>query len=232
MTDAAPTLPPNWRTVVAPTGDRPGLYRSAAPPLGTPDELAATPRALTWLDLRTPGEHTRDRGTVPDGWTRASVDLHPRAQVDRADGTLLADIRDGRATFGDLYREILRDHPDQVAEAVRTLAATEGDVVVACMVGRDRTGVLVALVREVLGHDRSDTVADYLATTAEVPRFLSRIEGGPALTLDLTCHAADLEAALAVVDEAGGAAAWLRSHGVTDAELAALRDRWGRQGTR
>jgi hypothetical protein len=221
------TLPPNWRTVVEATGTRPGLHRSAAPLLGTPDELAAAPAELTWLDLRTPGEHARDQGTLPPGWTRVSVDLHPRAQVDAGAGSLLADIRDGRATFGDLYREILREHPEQVAEAVRVLARTEGDILVACMVGRDRTGVLVAVVREVLGHPRSEVVADYLATTAEVPRFLERMTGGAALTLDLTCHAADVEAALAELDEAGGAAAWLVAHGVPEADLATLRERWG-----
>lgn len=222
------TLPPNWRTVVEPTDARPGLYRSAAPPLATADELAGTPERVTWVDLRTPGEFARDGWDLPAGWTRTSVDLHPRAQVDvRTAGSLLAEIRDGRKTFGDLYREILAEHPDRIAEAFSTLAGTEGDVVVACMVGRDRTGVVVALLREVLGHPREDVVTDYLATTAEVPHMLSRISGGPALDLDLTCHAADLEAALVVVDAAGGAAAWLRAASVPEADLATLRARWG-----
>ena len=228
--DGTVSTPPNWRTVVEPTPVRPGVYRSAAPFLGEPAEIAACPAELTWLDLRSAAEADRDGWRAPTGWHRASVDLDPRAQVDKgAANAVLRDIREGRTTFGDLYRRILADHPDRVVGAFRALAASDGPVLVACLAGRDRTGVVVALLRELLGHPREEVVADYLATTDDLPRFLARLTErlGDGVDIDLTCHRADVEAALAVVDAAGGARAWLLAAGVPEEDLATIQARWG-----
>ena len=44
-----------------------------------------------------------------------------------------------------------------------------------CTAGKDRTGVLVALLLDLLGVEREQVVADYTQTTANMPGILDRI---------------------------------------------------------
>src|SRR5690606_36957312 len=62
------------------------------------------------------------------------------------------------------YRGYLRDRPDSVLAAMRVLAHGEGAAIVHCAAGKDRTGVLTALVLEAAGVTREAIIADYVAT--------------------------------------------------------------------
>ena len=62
------------------------------------------------------------------------------------------------------YLAYLRHRPDSVVEAVRTMAAPGGAVLVHCAAGKDRTGVVVALALAAAGVSRGAVVADYVAT--------------------------------------------------------------------
>jgi protein tyrosine/serine phosphatase len=78
----------------------------------------------------------------------------------------------------DLTRESFRNHQlryyrrapflprlnDLYTRAFETLAATDGPAIVHCAAGKDRTGVLVALIHTLAGVRQEDIVADYLLT--------------------------------------------------------------------
>jgi protein tyrosine/serine phosphatase len=101
-----------------------------------------------------------------------------------------------------------------------------------CAAGKDRTGVLVALVLDVVGVERAEVVADYALSAENVEAMFRRwtTAAGEEMPADLTPHkprAAVMEAVLAHLDaEHGGAAGWLRANGLTDDDLTRLRARF------
>ena len=83
------------------------------------------------------------------------------------------------------YLAYLKHRPDSVVEAVRTMAAPGGAVVVHCAAGKDRTGVVVALALAAAGVCREAIVADYVATGDRLELVLAPaarqpdVRGGP-----------------------------------------------------
>jgi protein-tyrosine phosphatase len=66
----------------------------------------------------------------------------------------------------DIYRIILDDRQDQVRTVLSTFAAPEGlPGVVHCTAGKDRTGVIVALILGLCGVPHDTIVADYALTS-------------------------------------------------------------------
>ena len=73
------------------------------------------------------------------------------------------------------YLGYLEDRPDQVVAAVRTIASSEGPVLVHCAAGKDRTGVVVALALSAVGVRPEAIVADYAATGERTGPLLDRL---------------------------------------------------------
>lgn len=132
----------------------------------------------------------------------------------------------------DLYAQMLHEGSDKIVEAVRIIAAGE-PTLVHCTVGKDRTGVTVALALSAVGAEREAVVADYALTETQLPVARTR------RVLDyLRTHHPDsthLEALVSkspapvmrtllerVEAEFGSAAGYLRAHGMTRGELADL----------
>jgi protein-tyrosine phosphatase len=119
--------------------------------------------------------------------------------------------------------------PSLVA-AVRLLADPAAlPLVFHCAAGKDRTGVLSALVLSCLGVGRDVIVDDYVQTAAGLELILERLRG-PASGYDLqgdprvTIEAATMERFLDGLERRyGDATGWARSAGVDDATLDALR---------
>ena len=124
-------------------------------------------------------------------------------------------------------------------EALASLARLLGEdasypVLLHCTAGKDRTGVAVALVLGVLGVPDEDVAADYARSAEAVedletvlrhlPRYAERVARVPqeALTSREESMRAFLEG---VRTRHGGAAAYLRAVGVSDADLDAMRER-------
>lgn len=143
-------------------------------------------------------------------------------------------------TLGELYVSMLSAGAGTFAELARLVAASVDDsptaVLVHCTAGKDRTGVGVALVLEAVGAERAAVVADYASSQANLAgpwadRMRAMIAGmGVPLTPTIDAlvtgtPAEAIEYALAWVDEQGGAADYLRSGGLTEHELTALRAR-------
>lgn len=143
-------------------------------------------------------------------------------------------------SLGDLYVSMLESGAGSFAEFARLVAASTDDeptaVVVHCTAGKDRTGVAVALVLDAVGAERSAIVDDYAASAGHLAgpwadRMRAMVSGmGVPLTPQIDelltgTPAEAIETALAWLDQQGGSAAYLRSGGLTDDELTALRER-------
>lgn len=135
-------------------------------------------------------------------------------------------------SLDDLYLHLLEESGERLADAIRIIAAGERTLV-HCTVGKDRTGVTVALALSAVGADREAVIADYALTESQLPAQRSqRIadylrtqhpEAVHAVALATQSPAPVMRRLLEQVDERwGSAAGYLRAQGVTDAELAAL----------
>lgn len=137
-------------------------------------------------------------------------------------------------TLPGIYRGILDGAAAQLGQIVATLAAPDGlPGLVHCQVGKDRTGLVVALVLGAVGVPAETIIADYALSEAQLAgefsaRFEQRLlaDGIPwepyrALLLSPPDFMRDV---LDYLDaEHGGPVGYLRANGVRDDQLALLR---------
>jgi protein tyrosine/serine phosphatase len=206
------------------------LYRSdSLHRIDETDRAAFTALGIrTVIDLRRPEEVARD-GRVPayDGLTYRHI--HPEhrdwAKVPHDPAQSLARY------LADRYADLAQTGTAGLAEAVGLIAdSANAPVVVHCVAGKDRTGIVCALTLAVLGVADDDIAADYALSAEASARFsawvatttLAAEEPPPpflaspaeAMTLFLT----ELRAGYGSVE------GYLRHAGVTDAQLDAIRD--------
>ncbi|PRX69424.1 tyrosine phosphatase family protein [Nonomuraea fuscirosea] len=192
----------------------------------TPDRLtpagwaaAAAHGVRTIVDLRTPGEHRAAPGHRPPGMTIVSVPLHRHDDpaVTRYGGTplYLGPFLDRRA--------------DQCVLALRAVARAEpGGVLIHCVAGRDRTGLIALLLLALAGVGPADILADYACSAARLGPLYALL-GEPDDDLRVRARLAEagttteevVSALLARLD----VEARLTAAGLTAAELTTLRDR-------
>lgn len=137
----------------------------------------------------------------------------------------------GVATLRELYLFVLRDVPDRLAQIVDLVAAADGPLLIHCAAGKDRTGVSVALLLQLLGVDRETVTADYLATREHEPEIRRRLEivrSGPSMVPDAFLQT-PVEAISAVLDtwesHPYGVEGWARDAGVSSSTIDGLRER-------
>lgn len=132
-----------------------------------------------------------------------------------------------------MYRHLVDESAERLVEAVRVIAAGE-PTLVHCTVGKDRTGVTVALALSAVGADRDAVVADYALTASQLSEQRNRKvvqylranlpDARNAIQLATESPAPVMAALLEEIDERyGSAAEYLRGSGLTGAELDALR---------
>ncbi|WP_433044930.1 tyrosine-protein phosphatase [Dactylosporangium sp. CS-033363] len=131
------------------------------------------------------------------------VRLLPLVDPDDDPARDLADL----APLAEVYRASVIGNGGRVAAVVAAVAdAPPGAVLVHCAAGKDRTGIVVAVLLRLAGVPDEHIAADY------------------AFSGD--CEAPTILAALARVDEVfGGVEPYLRANGVTGEQLGAVRDR-------
>jgi protein-tyrosine phosphatase len=130
------------------------------------------------------------------------------------------------------YLGYLEDRPDQVVGALRSIAHAGGAAVVHCAAGKDRTGVVVALALTVAGVPAEAVVADYAASGERTEAIMARLRRSRLYSRDVNSKPADLQRPRAETMAAfleqmdaryGGVASWLTDHGLSAADLDALR---------
>lgn len=108
-------------------------------------------------------------------------------------------------------------------------ALTRGPAIVHCAFGKDRTGVVVALVLGLVGVTEEAIVADYMASSENVPSFIERARRipryAPFADLDVwRCDERMIRFYLLALDERyGGALGWARCKGITEETVDRLR---------
>lgn len=133
----------------------------------------------------------------------------------------------------DLYVHLLEESGERLVAAIRIIAVGE-PTLVHCTVGKDRTGVTVALALAAVDADREEIIADYALTESQLPVERSRRiaayiraqhpEAVHAVALATESPAIVMRALLERVDDRwGSAAGYLRANGMSDEELAALK---------
>ena len=146
-----------------------GLYR-----LTNEDVAALRPLALqTVIDLRTPDELS-ESGTFP--LDQHPVDFHHLSIIDHT-----WDLDEAHQFSGDQsaflqskYHLMLQQGGQRVGQALRILSAQESSpVVFHCAAGKDRTGVLAALLLSSLGVDDAQICADYGLTQDAMRRSIA-----------------------------------------------------------
>lgn len=202
------------------------LFRGAAPGDATPTgakQIAAL-GLRTIVDLREPAELDQLPSPEVDGW----VTTHNPIYRDRVDVNGVRDL----AT---LYSKILRECTDSVVSAVTALAQPDAlPALVHCSLGKDRTGVVIAVVLSALGVP-DDVVAEDFRRTDDAfseeeraHRFQRAVEIGFSQQQVATLFGSPPEVMRGLLDEVreefGSTARYLLAHGVSAEDLAALRN--------
>lgn len=148
-------------------------------------------------------------------------------------GTDLGTDDDRRGAAG-VYLRYLDDRADSVLATLRLIAATDGATIVHCAAGKDRTGVVVAITLAEVGVLPAAIVDDYAASAERIEAIFARLRSSRTYAEDLAGQSVDkhrpraatMHRLLEGIDARyGGVPAWLRTHGWTDADAAALRAR-------
>lgn len=140
---------------------------------------------------------------------------------------------DAATSLADYYRLVLDHYRPGIAAVVAAIAdAPSGGVLVSCHAGKDRTGLVVALVLALAGVPYSTIAADYaLSDTYLQPLYAEWLANEPdpdrraRLAAELTSSPDTMLAALAYLDTQGGVQAYLLDAGVLAEQVDRLRSR-------
>lgn len=111
------------------------------------------------IDLRDDREVRHAPSRVPDGVEVLRLPLF----FGSVDSFFVAGL-----TLGELYAHIVDESAERVTQVVRAIVETQ-PVLVHCTVGKDRTGVTVALTLAAAGVDEDAIIADYARTETLLP---------------------------------------------------------------
>ncbi|GAA1875487.1 tyrosine-protein phosphatase [Asanoa iriomotensis] len=200
------------------------VFRSDSVHRVLPAELPAL-GVRTVIDLRRPHELERD-GRVADfpGLSYRHIHPeHPEWEVADAGG-------EPTRFIADRYRELAELGTAGIATALKVIAdPVAAPLVVHCVAGKDRTGVVCALTLSLLGVSDEDVAADYALSTAASERFSAWLrESLPALEVPplpfMVSPAAAMLLFLAELRERHGSVeGYAKFAGLTTEDLSALR---------
>ncbi|MDP3952510.1 tyrosine-protein phosphatase [Microbacterium sp.] len=193
--------------------------------------VAATPAAVAELERRV--SHIVD---LRDDQEVASA---PSATTEIATTHLplflgsVASFFEDDMSLDEMYLQLLAESGERLVDAIRIIARGE-PTLVHCTVGKDRTGVTIALALSAVGADREAIITDYALTASMLPpernrRIIAFLEvqhpeAKHAVALATQSPADVMRRLLDEVDARwGSAAGYLEANGMTDAELEALR---------
>lgn len=214
------------------TADGRDIRRAAAVRSDDLERLTADAWSALWaygirtiIDLR--GDHERPSDNVP-----RPVDLVtlPMPLEDYTDTVFWQQWRDTGLWCTPLYyRAFFEHYPERCAAVVAAIAdARPGGVLYHCGVGRDRTGIITLLLLSFLGVAPADILADYELSTERLhARFaaLGEEDHAPIIEKLLAREGTTVRDVILSTMASLDAAACLRSGGLSDADLEALRVR-------
>jgi len=183
-------------------------------------------------------------GDIVDLRSTAELELDGRGLLEREpirfhhlplfDGSQREQTPPVGASLADLYFDMIDFARGPIAKVITVLARTDAPAVFHCAAGKDRTGVISALVLSLLGVREDMIVADYAATRDALDRIVERLlasDGYQGMFDELppdTLHAdpETMAGFLARVrSEFGSMNDYAREIGITNADVERLRDR-------
>src|SRR5262249_25258111 len=189
-------------------------------------ELAAKLGLRNIIDLRSAAEQE----AVPWPALPEDVRVHniPFGPASTAPEAIMA--LTGPEDMGLMYAKMARESAADLVKIVRLLP--EGPTLVHCAAGKDRTGVVIAVVLFLLGVAGESISEDYALTAAAMPILRKSWEKAPEQAAMLTAvpeilFQAPAGAMVAFLAELGDVHALLTPAGLTDADLTALRTAFG-----
>ncbi len=183
----------------------------------------------TVIDLRSHHDHEIAEPLLGTGIEVVNIPI----ERDGAPTDLTRPMRpDGRADMSLVYTMLLHKSADRFAEIIKLLVNGATPAVFHCVSGKDRTGVVAALVLESVGVTREGVVADFMRTNTVLGELVAQLHRRPAyagIVDQLPPGVLDVEPwyiadFLAGIDaDHGGVRQWLMNRaGVTMATLDAL----------
>ena len=131
--------------------------------------------------------------------------------------------------LGDYYVIIMEQLGDKVAQVLRILLNAEGLTLYHCAHGKDRTGVISAILYLIAGADREDIVTNYKVSYDYLEDFLKPlIDAAPDdMKHTLRSDEINIRIFLKYIDDKwdGKLENYLISNGMTESEIKALRDK-------
>jgi protein-tyrosine phosphatase len=192
------------------------------------DLLAARGVALD-LDLRTAEEvgGAADPLAGDDRFRYVRISLLGTEKLD------LASLPDA---LGPMYVQSLAANQPQFRQVFEHIAAQQdGAVLFHCTAGKDRTGMIAALLLSLAGVPRSEIVHNYTISAhylepmmKQSPQMVQMVRQNPRIVALMGTPADAIESFLDALDrQHGGARAYLRTIGVSDADVGRLLGRLG-----
>ena len=173
----------------------------------------------TVLDLRSASEVA----TSPSGFAVGSEPryLH-RVLIDDANMSKIGDVKG----IFDRYLHIIETRVQGFRDVFDALAAAEGGLVFHCYAGKDRTGLVAAMLLDLAGVSRDEIATDYgetdlrLASQYEVWISKAEAEDRDRVRDELRCPPERILGVLDHLDRRwGGVAGYLEAAGVTPADI-------------
>lgn len=155
-----------------------------------------------------------------------AVTVHRRAIEDQDDADFMAQWGE-RLGSPAYYPEILRRWPDLVAAAIAAIADAPGPVLFHCGAGRDRTGMISALIEELVGVDRAAILDDYSCAVRAFNtwKLANPVREPSQSDAELDAHLLSARAELSDFLDSLDVEQYLLDAGLTPAQLASIRSR-------
>ena len=185
----------------------------------------------TIIDLR--GSHEVKAAPYQfDGLAQLNRPTYRNLPLEKDDPAVSALIHQAK-TRPEVYKIILTHYPDAIAAVLQAIAkADKGGVVIHCHAGKDRTGIVVALLLRLAGVTDEVIAADYAASQACLWPLYEKLvtEAGGEEKVDpwlkpIATSTMILEPLAYLDKKYGGVESYLLRTGVTETELEPLRKR-------
>jgi len=213
--------PTNFRPVLGAEywSGLPLVFRSNTPPGAAREDYLVPDFGLTVIDLRTPAEAQANPHALRGREGYRNLPLHSAQQARPASPVYELD---------ELYRFWLAQDEVNLARIFDACAGDSDTTLVCCSAGKDRTGIIVAILSRLWGASDSDLARDYALSGVNM-RVAFEAELAASMNPDQTRRmiSADPAAILRVIHglEAahGTIAGYLRRIGVAESRLEILR---------
>lgn len=134
-------------------------------------------------------------------------------------------------TMPEIYELCLNEYKENFAKALRVIASLDAPFIFHCFCGKDRTGILAALLLSAAGVECTDIIADYEVSYTYIKPFIEKEirentgliwEGNYERFFSLAEH---MEHILDYIDRSyGGAIGYFRHIGLTDDEILKIKN--------